>query len=66
MNKSDRKYTNFNKRVQAMSDSVDIPMLPISAKEGTNLELLLEMLKELVDQEKLKSDMQEPLTLDSN
>lgn len=49
MNKSDRKYTNFNRRVQVMSESIDIPMIPISAKEGTNLEVLLETLKELVE-----------------
>ena len=54
VNKSDRQYTNFKRRVQALKKSeklVDsnIPMIPISAKEGTNLEVLLETLKDLVD-----------------
>lgn len=53
LNKSDRAYTNYQKRSDLLrafldNEGVDLPMIPISAKEGTNLEVLLESLVELV------------------
>ena len=51
VNKSDRAYTNYSRRYKALQKRVDIPTVPISAKEGTNLEVLLETLKDLVDKQ---------------
>ena len=56
VNKSDRPYTHFNSRFKYMQKNVSIPIIPISAKEGTNLEVLLETLKELVESEKKISE----------
>ena len=56
VNKCDRKYTNFNRRYKSIENSVDLPIIPISAKEGTNLEVLLETLKSLVEQERKKEE----------
>ena len=56
VNKSDRPYTHFNSRFKSMQKSVSIPIIPISAKEGTNLEVLLETLKDLVESEKKLSE----------
>ena len=39
-----------------MKKNVSIPIIPISAKEGTNLEILLETLKEMVESEKKISE----------
>ena len=52
VNKSDRAYTNYGKRFKNMQDNVSIPIIPISAKEGTNLEVLLETLKDFVESER--------------
>ena len=48
INKSDRKYTNFSQRLKSLQSRVDAPIIPISAKEGTNLELLLETIREKI------------------
>jgi len=62
LNKSDRPYTHFNKKYKSLKESLEnfnidsehaeaiskIPIVPISAKEGTNLEVLLEALREMV------------------
>jgi GTPase len=53
LNKSDRSYTNYPKRNESLKafldqDGCNLPLIPISAKEGTNLEVLLESLVELV------------------
>ena len=42
--------------LSAFKSSVNIPIVPISAKEGTNLEVLLETLKSLVDAERKKDE----------
>ena len=46
VNKSDRKYTNFGQKYKKLESQVNAPIIPISAKEGTNLEVLLETLRE--------------------
>ena len=46
VNKSDRKYTGFSKKYKTLQSKVHAPIVPISAKEGTNLEVLLETLRE--------------------
>lgn len=48
LNKSDRKYTHFESREQSLRKHVHAPLIPISAKEGYGLELLLETLREMV------------------
>ena len=48
LNKSDRKYTNFDKRYETLKRHAHAPVIPISAKEGSGLEVLLEELRELV------------------
>lgn len=48
LNKSDRKYTNFSTRLAALKKQVHAPLIPISAKEGDNLELVIEMLRDKV------------------
>ncbi len=48
LNKSDRKYTHFESREQSLRKHVHAPLIPISAKEGHGLELLLETLREMV------------------
>ena len=56
VNKCDRQFVNFNQKFEAIKRHVTHPIIPISAKEGTNLEVLLESLKEIVDMERQKSD----------
>jgi len=58
VNKMDRKYTNFNQKYERLKKQVHAPILPISAKEGTNLELLVETVKEMVDIEIAKKDLE--------
>ena len=48
LNKCDRKYTNFDQREKVLRKHVHAPLVSISAKEGVNLELLLEQVRELV------------------
>lgn len=50
VNKSDRSYTNFQTRFNTLKSRYDMEMqmIPISAKEGTNLEILLETIREMV------------------
>jgi GTP-binding protein len=48
LNKSDRKYTNFEAREATLRRAVHAPLVSISAKEGDGLELLLEQLREMV------------------
>ena len=55
LNKSDRSYTNYKKRNEMLQahltkQGCNFPLIPISAKEGTNLEVLLESLCEIVKQ----------------
>lgn len=51
VNKCDRQYTKFGPRYDKMKLNIEFPMIPISAKEGTNLELLIETMKEVcIDQ----------------
>ena len=49
-NKSDRSYTNFNPKFKAFSSNEDVhtQCIPISAKNGDNLEVLLETIREMV------------------
>ena len=58
VNKSDRAYTNFQQRYQGLQKAVHAPLVPISAKEGTNLELLLESIRDIVQEEDLKREKQ--------
>jgi 50S ribosomal subunit-associated GTPase HflX len=62
VNKMDRKYTNFNQKYERLKKQVHAPILPISAKEGTNLELLVETVKEMVDIEIAKKDLEKMLS----
>ena len=62
VNKMDRKYTNFNQKYERLKKQVHAPILPISAKEGTNLELLVETAKEMVDIEIAKKDLEKMLS----
>ena len=53
LNKSDRSYTSYQRRLESLSKIIQaeespIQMIPISAKEGTNLEVLLETMREMV------------------
>jgi GTPase len=48
LNKCDRKYTNFESREKVLQKHVHAPLVSISAKDGDNLELLLEQIRELV------------------
>ena len=48
LNKCDRKYTKFDERERTLRKHVHAPMVSISAKEGTGLEVLLEALREIV------------------
>jgi len=58
VNKADRAYTQFNQKFSMLKKRANgVPILPISAKEGTNLEVLLETIKEIVDQEKAKTEL---------
>ena len=58
VNKCDRKYVNFRQKMDRLKKIAHAPVLPISAKEGDNLEQLLESLKEIVDHERAKIDVQ--------
>jgi len=51
LNKCDRKFSNFEAREKALRKHVHCPLVTISGKEGTGLELLLEQLREMVFQE---------------
>ena len=46
VNKSDRKYTMYSQKYKKLESLVHAPIVPISAKEGTNLEILLETLRD--------------------
>ena len=48
LNKSDRKYTHFESREQTLRKHVHAPLIPVSAKEGHGLEVLLEAIRDLV------------------
>ena len=48
MNKCDRKYVKFNEKINKLKKVAHAPVIPISAKEGDNLEILLESVKGLV------------------
>ncbi len=48
MNKCDRKYVKFNEKISKLKKVAHAPVIPISAKEGDNLEILLESVKALV------------------
>ena len=48
MNKCDRKYVKFNEKINKLKKVAHAPVIPISAKEGDNLEILLESVKALV------------------
>jgi GTP-binding protein len=54
VNKSDRSYTNFSQKFNILKRNTNYPIIPISAKEGQNLEVLLEALKEVVDSHRVK------------
>lgn len=45
----DRKFTNFDENLIELKRNCHVPIIPISAKEGTNLELFIETIKEIVD-----------------
>lgn len=55
VNKMDRAYTNFNSKLSRLKKHAHAPVLPVSAQEGSNLEVLLESIKEIVDDERQKS-----------
>jgi GTPase involved in cell partitioning and DNA repair len=57
VNKMDRKYTNFKQKFERLKKIAHCPVLPISAKEGDNLEMLLETIKDIVDVEKAKTEL---------
>jgi GTPase involved in cell partitioning and DNA repair len=48
VNKCDRKYVKFNEKINKLKRVAHAPVIPISAKEGDNLEILLESVKGLV------------------
>jgi predicted GTPase len=48
VNKCDRKYVKFNEKINKLKKVAHAPVIPISAKEGDNLEILLESVKALV------------------
>jgi predicted GTPase len=48
VNKCDRKYVKFNEKINKLKKVAHAPVIPISAKEGDNLEILLESVKGLV------------------
>ena len=52
----DRTYTNFNHKLNRLKKHAHAPVMPVSAQEGDNLEILLESLKEVVDKERDKLD----------
>jgi translation initiation factor 2 gamma subunit (eIF-2gamma) len=45
VNKSDRKYVKYNEKLEKIKRVAHAPVIPISAKEGTNLEILLESVR---------------------
>jgi translation elongation factor EF-G len=49
VNKMDREYTDFNEKFIELKRNVHAPIMPISAKEGTNLETMIETIKDIVD-----------------
>lgn len=55
VNKCDRKYVKFNEKINKLKRVAHAPVIPISAKEGENLEILLESVKGLMDINKSKS-----------
>ena len=57
VNKMDREHTNFEQKYQELKAIAHAPILPISAKEGDNLEVLLETIKDIVDLEKAKDEL---------
>jgi predicted GTPase len=60
LNKCDRKHANFKKKYDKLKlECKDIPIIPVSAREGTNLELLLETVKQILkeaEEKKVKED----------
>lgn len=58
VNKCDRKYVNFNQKLERLKKIAHAPVLPISAKEGDNLEQLLESVKEIIEHEKAKIELE--------
>ena len=58
VNKCDRKYVNFKQKYERLKKIAHAPMMPISAKEGENLEQLLETLKEIIEHEKARIELQ--------
>ncbi len=56
MNKCDRKYVKFNEKINKLKKVAHAPVIPISAKEGDNLEILLESVKALVKPLKLEDE----------
>ena len=58
VNKCDRKYVNFKQKYERLKKIAHAPIMPISAKEGENLEQLLETLKEIIEHEKARIELQ--------
>ena len=56
LNKSDRKYTQYNSNLKKLEKISHAPVIPISAKEGTNLELLLSETKRVFQEIKDKEN----------
>ena len=61
VNKMDRQYTRFDEKYAELKKIVHAPIMPISAKEGENLEVLLEAVKDIVDLEKAKEVIQKQI-----
>lgn len=49
---------NFNQKLERLKKIAHAPVLPISAKEGDNLEQLLESVKEIIEHEKAKIELE--------
>lgn len=48
LNKCDRKYVKFNEKLERLKRVAHTDVIPISAKEGTNLEILLESVRNMM------------------
>lgn len=52
VNKMDRQYTKFDEYYAALKNEVHCQIIPVSAREGDNLEVMVEVIKEIVDKER--------------
>lgn len=53
VNKMDREFTHFDEKYEALKREVHCQIMPISAREGDNLEIMVETIKNIVDLQRM-------------